>query len=805
MNDLHIPNEVAQVMAAVEEHGKLRISALEQVILTKREEAITGRRMSGIEDTWMECEEAYLGIDDENRHEFMGSRWAKPTSMQGPVTTSDRRPNSSSKVRSTAFVRVSSRYVDAGTAKVCEISLPIDDKAFSFDPTPVPDLVKMADDKTQVVHPIHGPLERDLKPEEKTAMATAVGSSLPPGPDGQPSSPTTVPLTKADLAEEKLNMAKDAAKKAEKRIYDWMVESHYPGEMRKVIHDAARLGAGVLKGPFPQVRYDKAMSDGTLTIVEKIVPAYKWVDLWNIYPDPSCGEDIKKGSYLFELDYLSPRSVEELLDNPAYLPGRIAMVLRQGPQHKQVHNDRPMAKKEMRDDGRFETWYFSGRLTADDIEACIEAGATKLTKNEKGQHAIITMINDIIVRVTVNPLQSGRFNYHCMPWTRRAGFWAGVGVCEQIRMPQRMITAATRAMLVNAAKSAGSQIVLDRSCVTPADKNWEIYPDKLWFKNADATVDDVRKAFITFDFPNVQKEMMGIIEYGFKLCEETSNIPLISQGQSGKQTPETLGGQQLQDNNANQLLRAIGHVLDDTITEPVVDQSYEWLLLDDDVPDDEKGDFRINAHGSSAMVERYIQSLAMPNILAMSLNPQYGINPKLAAKESLRSQKLDPRNFTYTPEEQAKLDSQPPPPPPVVMAAQVRAQSAEKIAQGHDQVVLEKSKVDSDRDTAYNNSLAERDRIQADARREELMLERELALLKYANDQKISLDAVKAQLAKTAMIEQTRKELAAAELQVAQQQAMLDRTHDKIKHNETLRVDTTPSLVRDEVSTSLTP
>jgi hypothetical protein len=67
-----------------------------------------------------------------------------------------------------------------------------------------------------------------------------------------------------------------------------------------------------------------------------------------------------------------------------------------------------------------------------------------------------------VVRATINPLDSGSFPYHSVPWQRRAGHWAGIGVGEQIRMPQKMINAATRAMLNNAGKSSGSQIVVDR-------------------------------------------------------------------------------------------------------------------------------------------------------------------------------------------------------------------------------------------------------------------------------------------------------------------------------------------------------
>ena len=120
-----------------------RLEALGRAIADKRDEAVKARKASGIEEVWMACEEAYLGIDDENRNEWMKAKWSKPTSMQGPVTTDaivSRDPT-----RSSVYVRLTARYVDAGSAKVAELLLPIDDKPFSVDPTPVPELIQARD------------------------------------------------------------------------------------------------------------------------------------------------------------------------------------------------------------------------------------------------------------------------------------------------------------------------------------------------------------------------------------------------------------------------------------------------------------------------------------------------------------------------------------------------------------------------------------------------------------------------------------------------------------------------------------
>ena len=60
-------------------------------------------------------------------------------SSDGPLTSdSDAPPRDNTK--STVFVGITARYTDAGSAKVSEILLPEDDKAFSFTETPLPEL-----------------------------------------------------------------------------------------------------------------------------------------------------------------------------------------------------------------------------------------------------------------------------------------------------------------------------------------------------------------------------------------------------------------------------------------------------------------------------------------------------------------------------------------------------------------------------------------------------------------------------------------------------------------------------------------
>lgn len=726
MDDLEgLPDDVRGEIEGDDESRDEQLAAIGKALATKRTQAIDARKASGIEEVWMECEEAYVGIDNENRTEFKNAKWAKSSSLEGPLTRE--KSSSGEEVRSTLFLRMTSRYVDAGAAKLSEILLPIDDKAFSFSSTPVPDLVSIADDKF---------VERSNNPETAAAAQAE--------------------------AKKRIEDAEDAAKKAEKRINDWLVECQARAHDSKSIFDQARIGVGVTKGPIPVSKRRRSVTtqEGmtTLAVVEEIKPVVQWVDPWKFYPDPACGENIHDGDHCFEYDFISPYRLRKLKKQPGFIASQIDKVLKEGPGKVFLEatnpNDIPDSKKH-----RFQIWYFTGALTRKDMEIA-GADLEGVPEDAEDIYCIVTMVNDSVIRATVNPLDSGDLPYDAAPWQRRAGHWAGVGVGEQLRAPQRVLNGASRRMFDNAGKSAGSIIVVDRTQLIPADGSWTLVPDKLFYTAPNATMDDVRKAILTFQVPNVTKELMQIIDFAFKLAEESTSIPLITQGQTGKTTPETYGATQLQNSNANQLLRSIGTLRDDFVTEPRINRFYEWLLVDPDVPNNEKGDFSINARGSSSLVERAIQDETIERMGAIVENPIFGVNPKKWFEEYAKSKRLNPRIVQYTPQEQEEMDSQPPPAAPAVEAAKIRAESAERIAAGNQQVTAERIRVDTDRDTVYAQAENERARVESEGRREELIVRRELELLKYANQRQITLDQVKAQLAETAAKVQLQRDLA---------------------------------------------
>ena len=807
------------------------LSVLEKL----RDEAVQFRKESGIEEVWTLCEERYHGIDDANRHEYKDLRFIKPTVMNAPVTT-DMSGQKNRDLRSTVFVRLSSRYVDTAAAKVGEILL--DDKSFSFGPTPVPELLDGKDDMTPVVEDGKAltrprkPSDPAPQPAELSSPATqpAVQPAAPPSPPGQvappgasvpgseagpsatpsqspaPVDPNQVPLTTHDLVEEAIELATVSAKKAERRIWDWQIECNINAELRKVIRDAARLGVGVIKGPFPQRSRTMAMKKGEdgkmkLEIGDKISPASEWKNPWNIFPDPGCGDSIRKGDFIFERDYLSTRRVRAMKLLPGYYGRQIDKVLlhdpgKSGSISAQDNGTIDPGQAEAKRKSLYLVWYFTGMLDRKHFEQLNPRAATLLKKSQDQVFVVATIIEGCLVKCTLNPLYSGDLNYHSVPWLPRGEFWAGTGPCEQVHAAQKIVNAATRAMMNNAGVASGGQIVIDQDAVEPADGQWTITPNKIWYKTNNGTVDDVRKAFWTFNIEARVDELMKIIEYGMRLGEESTSIPLVTQGMSGATTPQTLGQAQLQNNNANQLLRSVGYSFDDYFTDPHTRQYYEWLLLDENVPDNEKGDHKIFAKGSTTKVERTIQDAGLMELSALAATPGSGADLRKWFKTLLKSRHIDPTEVQMSEDEQKKKDAEmAKQPAPNIQIAQIKQQIAEKqmaqdaqLAQA--EMALEKelalnkisadqamgklvnetqrlrNKLDVDRDTIYAQT--QRESAQADYQHamEKLKLERELAIMQYANKNQLNLDAIKAKLEDSAMKLRTQKELAAAAMSI---------------------------------------
>jgi len=197
------------------------------------------------------------------------------------------------------------------------------------------------------------------------------------------------------------------------------------------------------------------------------------------------------------------------------------------------------------------------------------------------------------------------------------------------------------------------------------------------------------------------------------------------------------------------------------VTRPHLRRYYDYNMLYDE-DESIKGDFSVDARGSSALLVRDVQNQAFLNLLAAAANPIFGkyIDPKKLFEKALQAQHIDPAEV-FKPEDeieemeaaekQAMAQAQEPA-DPKIEAARIRAESD-----------MAKIQAQNDGDAAELNTRLQIAQANIQARREQMQMQREIEMMRLANQQNVSLEQIKAKLAETSIRERGKKELFAAE------------------------------------------
>jgi hypothetical protein len=713
-----------------------RLQSFGQTLGRQRDQWIRARYALGVDKRWVEDEDQYNSKDNVNR---AASQMMTSVEQGYPVTTQHAKAH-----RSTVYIGLTRQKTNAAEARIADILIPTDDRNWGIKPTPDPTISELVRDKQIAVDPTSGQPVTDQ--------------------EGNP-----VPMKMVARA-----IMRDAAEKAKAmqlEIEDQLTECDYLGELRKVIHDSAKLGTGVLKGPIAMNRTRKAWKEivdpangesvQAMIIVEEEGPASCHLDPRNVFPDPGCGTNVQNGKGVYEREELTSRRVRELAKQPGYLSDQLRKVLEEGPK-------RSRALQEIRDDEQrdiaedlYERWEYTGEVDYEDLAAA----GIKLPERDVLQaiSATVVMINDTVVKAFLNPLEDGSLPYDFFVWEKSGNTVWGYGVPYLMRSQQRVLNAAWRQMMDNSGVTSGPQIVVKPSVIQPADKQWQLSSRKIWYATDD--LDDVRKAFASFEFNSHQAELANIIEMAMGLADAETGVPTLMQGEKGT-APDTVGGMQMLMTSANVVLKRLVKQFDDMVTKPHIRRYYDWNMLYNE-DSSIKGDFSVDARGSSTLVVRDIQNQAFLQLLAAGANPIYGkyLDSKKLFERALQAQHIDPSEVFKTDEQIEQIEEaerqaaqQGQTEDPRIAAAKIRAQTDAQRVQAQ-----------NEGDMLELNTRLQIAQQQITARREERAQMIELEMLKMANAQNLSLEQIKAKLGDTAIKERSKQSLFAAERRLKMQ------------------------------------
>lgn len=696
-----------------EERGKLE--DLARVFVDQRDEAVKHKESLELEREWAEDMAFYEGVETPGGGTALNPARSKPMMEAYPPGEDD---DDTAAAGSEVFMNVTGPYTDSAAGRIIDLVIPGDDRAWEIEPTPVPDLEEVA--KGRIPTYIERAIEEEIAAEAQAQAQAAQmaqggngGGMMDPGAvdAGAAAAPTpeqveqireSARLTIIEDAEQALQRTRAAAQRITKQIEDHLVECKWSTEVRTIVDDTMRIGTGVVKGPVHVRSRAMKVVDGRLQVSEGVRPASMRVDPRNCYPDPLARDSIHDGDFHWEVERdIGRHRLREIGRDPSYFQEVVAQCLEEGPLKRgqratlEAGDNLPNSAK----DRAFEIWTGYAWVGSQELEGLggqmIDRAKEDRSRRQKAKDTPkdgtardgslydgeypdllkslddvpvrVELINDRIVRIAPNSLESGAFPYDYLVIFPRYGMPWGRGIPRLARDAQRILTGSARALMNNAGLAGGPMFVMDKDAIEPENGTWEITALKVWVYNgATAEYQEVKHAFQTVDIPMHQAEFERIMAMAMQFFEDVTGQPVMLQGQQGSSTPDTVGGLRLLNDNASTPLRRQARMVDDRMTEPHISRYYEYSLLHgEENLGLEDADYRVSAQGSSALVQRDLESQTIIGLLDRAADPSFGLDPKKVMLAVLKSLHLNPKDYQFTDpawEEVFERMKNPPPP-----------------------------------------------------------------------------------------------------------------------------------------------
>lgn len=704
---------------------------------------------------------------------LLEQRWLKDIRQYSGEYEDDVLANIKAAGGSEAFVNFTRVKCNSTESRLAEMLLPTDDRNWSIEPTPIPELQLASRSREPVM-----------------------------GPDGKPAVDRNGKLvTQSGQVAAVQEKAKQASDRMQLRMDDQLEECSYNAVCRNVIHNMAVYGTGILKGPvirnkarqtFQKTRdIDPETGVPTetwqLSVVEDLAPCAESVSPWDFFPDMRA-TTMQNCEFVFERHRFNKQRLRDLAKLPGFLPDQINAVLETEPEKSfsGLVDTADSADKTSSVRGGYEVIEYTGPIDPEDLLAAgvqIDV-ADKLTSHQ----GTVWFCQNRVLKAVLSMLDSGELMYDVVPLERDDTMIFGFGVPRMMRHSQRAGNAAWRMILDNARLSVGGQVIWKQGKVRPINGDTRLSPNKGWeVTDPNANVNDV---FAIVPVPAVFGEMFNILETTRQFQDEETGLPQIAQGQQSPAITKTAQGMSILMNSANTVLRRMVKEFDDSVTSRFIRRLYHWNMQ---YGDDEqaKGDYQIIPLGSTSLMVREQQTEGLMRLAELGgSNPEFMRRLKWGEilSDIVRSMNINAEGRVKSDdelkleEEQAKQNGQQIPPELQLEMAKMEVEKAKlqmqsamnqaelqikqaeaqaEVAHRQAQTETERAKIQATVEAERMRAMAAVDAAQADMAR--VQVDRELALLKLAAEREMTLEQVRASFGIEAMRTDSKHQLFNAE------------------------------------------
>lgn len=496
--------------------------------------------------------------------------------------------------RSKAYIRLTRTKVKTVDSRLTDFLCPANgEKNWAISPTPLPDV------------------SQDFMKAALAEHIITTGSQISP----------------EEFEQLLMKKCTERANRMSKLIEDQLIELRYRDVLRETIHSGNLYGTGILKGPMVSFitnkQYKKDIDENGyekwhLDESDSIMPQVENVSVWDFYPDMSATK-LEDCRFMIQRHKMDKHELSDLSRRSDFRGKALRRYLRANPdgdyENKwfecQLHAmgdqiETGAASVEL--NKKYEVLEFWGYIDAEDLQ---RAGVTVPDKLKGSLElcANIWVLGNKTIKAELAPLDGVRWPYYLYYYDKDETSIFGWGIPYIMRDPQELVNSAFRAMLDNAAITAGPQIEVNLDLISEDEDPTDVRPFKIWARTGTG-LEAQAEAIRVMPLQSYTSEYLKMIEAFERYSDEVTTIPRYMWGDQAGGAGRTASGLSMMMGSANITIKDQVKNFDDGITKPFITALYHWNMQfgnDEGV----KGDYAVKATGSASLVakEVYANSL----------------------------------------------------------------------------------------------------------------------------------------------------------------------------------------------------
>ena len=561
------------------------------------------------------------------------------------------RLNAASGSRSKVFVGLTRTKVMAAYSRIIDLLFQHGDVFFSVSPTPIPqidplkamEMRKMAMDQIMMASGQDPMMNQDLVAARMEEL-------------------------EAEFLEVEKEIAQQAAESMTTDIEDQLIETNAEMKLKESMLEACIFGSGAVKSGTVRIdkkqSYSKMLDPETgqqgyaLSVVETVAPDVESVSIFDLYPDPYC-TTLEDCDGLFRRHVLTRKQMRDLADLPQFDGEMVKYLLKIHRNGNHTEEDHETTRRriagihENSESNRFVVMEYWGTVDGYDLE---EHGIELPEGSDLSDDysACVWFCDGKVIKVMLNPITGYKIPYHIFPYERSPHQFWGTGVPRMMRDSQGTMNTATRIWLDNMALSSGPMVEVNTDLLAAGEDPTDIHPWRVFLREGgDGSMPAVRWYQPVANANGLNQ----IVEIFRRFADETTSLPSYTHGEQTQGLNKTATGMSMLMGAANIALKSTIKNIDDFLIEPMIESLFHFNM-EFGTNEKSKGDLRIVARGSTALVQKEVQSQRLLQFLSIVGDNASGVVKQTELlREIASSMDIDPDQIMKT-EEQIALEQQ---------------------------------------------------------------------------------------------------------------------------------------------------